>query len=383
MSHQMSARVFNEHGTEIGTRLVIDDEGTITQIDSTGTPSGDIIIPGLVDVHCHGGGGISFPDDYASQNFADGIRVHRNRGTRYLVASLVSMVDPLPAIEHLVRYCESGQLVGIHMEGPYISPHKAGAQNPAAIRPVDHDELERWLVAGKGWIKSMTIAPETPGAEQAAKLLLDHGARPSWGHTDSDSATVAERIESTTAYGETLGIRPAQTATHLFNAMPSLHHRHPGPVRELLAAAARGECVVEVIADGVHLAPELAGDIVTMVDNPEHPGCCLVTDAMAGAGMADGAYQLGGLAVTIDQGVARLTEGGAIAGGTSRLTDQIAILIEQGVAFDAIVRAACATPDRALGLGIDFGMEEGKPFNGVVLNPDYTVKEVWEDGKRL
>lgn len=342
------------------------------------------LIPGLVDVHCHGGGGASFPNDIDPESIRTAARTHRERGTTALIASTVSLEDPTPAITALADACDEGVLVGIHLEGPFISPCKPGAQDPDAIRPISLDELQSWLEAGRGWIRTVTIAPELDNAVEAARLLLTNGAKPSWGHTNADGATVRAVIEQTTAIGDELGIRPAQTATHLFNAMPPLLHRAPGPVRELLAASARGECVVELIADGVHLAPELVADVLAIDEqNSAGPGgAMLVTDAMAGAGMADGAYRLGALAVTIDGGVARLTEGGAIAGGTSRLSDQLPILAEQGMDLGTIVNAVCAAPARALGLEVPLTFTVGEPFSGVLLDDQLQVLGVFQSDER-
>ncbi|MCI1676444.1 MAG: amidohydrolase family protein [Ancrocorticia sp.] len=410
--------VLDGFGKHVGSGLEINADGALVRIlpigSATEAPAGAIvgthIVPGMVDVHCHGGGGASFPDDLDERSIRAAITAHRSKGTTALVASLVSMVDPLPAIEALVPFCESGELAGIHMEGPYISVEKKGAQNPAAIRGADLAELESYLKAGKGWIRTMTIAPETTNAAEAAKLLLRYGAKPSWGHTNADGATTAAVLQSTLEYADSIGFDSVpQTATHLFNGMPSLHHREPGPVRELIQAARRGEAAVEFIADGVHVKPILVEDITryiadAVIDDPEaidhetdaridpELATIFVTDAMAAAGMPEGQYQLGGLDVTVVGNAARLTGGDALAGGCSRLSEQLTLLARRGVlSLAAIVCATVAGPTYAASLlregreakGVTLEFIPGDKPNFMVLNNDYEPIVVVREGQKL
>lgn len=396
--------VLGANGDVLGAGIEIDDDGAIAAVlpaeaQAGGTvqadgaapsgpgESGRWIVPGLIDVHCHGGGGGSFPDSESPEAIEAAIRVHRAKGTTAMLASTVSMVDPLPAIEALVPFCESGDLLGIHMEGPYVSPHKCGAQNPKAVRPPDLDELESWLEAGQGWIKSMTIAPEVPQAMEAARLLWKHGAIPSWGHTVATGAQARAVLEQCAAEG--IG----QSATHLFNAMPGIGHREPGPVRELIASARRGECVVELVADGVHVNLDLVGDVVDFVESAgkDEPNAAVafVTDAIAGAGMPDGDYVLGSLPVTIEGGVAKLTGSDTIAGGSARLGEEIERTVGSGaLCLEQAVRACVQGPARALGLsgeepGVNLDFAAGRKLNCVVLASDCSVEEVWREGERI
>ena len=377
-----TGKVLNGFGELVGSGLEVDGSGVVVNIlPVTETLPEGWITPGLIDIHNHGGGGASFPDDTTPEGTATAVEAHRCMGTTALVASTVSLIDPLPAIRNLVLACESGDLIGIHLEGPYISKHKCVAQNPAAIRNPDLDELRSWLEAGKGWIKTMTIAPEVENAYGAACMLLDHGALPSWGHTSGTSATARDLIERTTEYGRSIGIDVPQTATHLFNAMPTLAHREPGPVRELIKVATRGDAVVELVADTVHVNADLVGDVVAVIENSgQKAGVAWVTDAMAGAGMADGDYVLGSQAVTIEGGVARLTEGGAIAGGTSRLAEQIARMVGGGhTTMESAVRCCVAGPAHALGLdgseaGVTLDFVVGQKANFVVFTEDLAME---------
>lgn len=399
---RLEGTVLDGHGRTVGGGVELAPDGTIARVlPNADAAPGDPgtrcwITPGLVDVHCHGGGGASFPDMTDQAEVTTAVAAHRPLGTTVLVASLVSLRDPLPGIRLLAEACRRGDLVGIHLEGPYLSRAKAGAQNPAAIREPDLAELHTWLEAGDGHIRTMTIAPEVPGAGEVARLLLEHGARPSWGHTSADGPTTRRILGQTAAAARALGIEgPAQTATHLFNAMPPIGHRAPGPVLELLRAARRDECVVELVADGVHLAPELVGEVVAWLgprgaaQSPDAARIAFVSDAMAGAGMPDGAYTLGGLPVTIAGGVARLTDTGAIAGGTARIAEQVARMVRAGaVTMADAIRAAVAGPIQALGLdsslpGISPAPAVGEPANLVVWDADLTVTGVFHEGRAV
>lgn len=381
-----SGTVYDGHGRRVGGGLVL-EAGELVDVLPEGYAgnadvSGAYITPGLVDIHCHGGGGASFPDDTDPQAIRAAIEAHRAAGTTALLASLVSMVDPLPAIRALVPFCETGDLAGIHMEGPYVSPHKAGAQNPAAIRGADPGELTMWLEEAKGFVKTMTIAPETDNALEAARILLDHGAKPSWGHTATDGRTAARVLQATADYAAKIGFKGVpQTATHLFNAMPPIDHREPGPVREFLAAARLGHTIVETIGDGVHIEPVLVEDVHGYVGQ----NAAFVTDAIAAAGMPEGRYRLGGLDVDVRAGAARLAGKDTIAGGCSRLSDQLALFASRGVLpIERIVRACVATPARAASIedaaGVTLDFKPGTRPNVVVFDRRFSPVRVVRDG---
>jgi N-acetylglucosamine-6-phosphate deacetylase len=201
------------------------------------------------------------------------------------------------------------------------------------------------------------------------------GVLPSLGHTDTDAATTAARIAD--AAGRPL------TATHLFNAMPPLHHRAPGPVAAFLAAAGRGDIVVELIADGVHLAPETVSMVFDTV-GPEQ--IVLVSDAMAAAGVSDGNYQLGPLDVRVSQGVARLAtadgSAGAIAGGTARLLDVVrTAVVDSGIGLADAVTSATRTPARLLGLESERGsLAPGRRADIVVTDHHLRPRGVFVGG---
>jgi N-acetylglucosamine-6-phosphate deacetylase len=326
-------------------------------------PDEHTLLPGLVDLHCHGAVGFDFADagsplDPGAEGAALAAAYHRSNGTTSLVASVVSGSGPATrrAIAALSRLVDDGLLAGLHLEGPYLSPARGGAHDPAQLRAPDLAELDGWLDLADGRVVQVTLAPELRGAAAAAQLVRDSGAIAAVGHTDADGPTVAQALSAAAADG-----RPA-LVTHLFNAMPPLHHRAPGPVGAALSAAGRGEAVLELVADGVHLDDALAATVTGLVGPRQ---VALVTDAMAATGVGDGDYRLGGRAVRVTGGTARLladgaasgaaaADGGPLAGGTSTLLDVLRRCANAGrttsgaLSMAEVVTCASATPAAVL-----------------------------------
>ena len=348
-------------GHRLDDALVLVDDGRIAWVgpaaswpwDADDLPDpnpGRLILPGLVDVHCHGGAGHGFPEADAA-GMREAADHHLRHGTTTLLGSLVSapaehLVERIRALLPLVA---AGDLAGIHLEGPFLSAARCGAQDPRSIVPGDPALLRRLIDTGEGTIRSVTLAPETPRLTELLDVLAAADVTPSFGHTDASS--VETRAAITAVGGRRLG------ATHLFNGMPPLHSRAPGPVAACLAAAARGAMVVELVGDGVHLADETVAMVFDLVGADR---IVLVTDAMAAAGMPDGRYPLGPMTVDVVRGVARLASDpgtiGAIAGGTARLLDVVGRTVrDAGVSLPEAVTAATATPARLLGLDSEIG----------------------------
>lgn len=355
---------------------------------------GATLLPGLVDVHDHGGGGASFPDAATLDEARVAAREHLRHGTTSLVASLVTAPRDvlLARTANLADLADAGEVVGIHLEGPFLSEVRCGAQNPHDMLEGDPELVRAIAAAARGYLRTMTVAPEVPGVVGTGgviETLVEVGALPSIGHTDASTeqteAAIAAGVAALAAAGRP-GAR--MTATHLFNGMRPLHHREPGPIAACLAAAARGELVVELVADGTHLAHGTIRSVVELVGS--HVGAdgavagpdavALVTDAMAAAGMADGAYELGPMRVTVAHGVARLTEGGSIAGGTYHLLDVVRETVEAGVPLVDAVRAASWTPAGVLGLDDRGGLVAGRRADVVVTDADLRVREVLRAG---
>ncbi|MBE6484720.1 MAG: N-acetylglucosamine-6-phosphate deacetylase [Actinomycetaceae bacterium] len=314
-----------------------------------------------------------------------------------MLASLVSLAEPEPYIDALIPLCEAGELAGIHLEGPFISPRRAGAQNPHAIQPIDLAKLRNWLTRGQGWIRTVTLAPELPGADEAALLALSHGARPSWGHTNADAATARMLLNTLYTHGSSEEVQqhaaPPQMITHLFNGMTPFTHREPGPVREFIRAARLGQATAEIIADGVHVAPEVVEDVLAYVASGrsrrrEPLGVCFVTDASAAAGSPPGRFLLGGIPVEVRAGGCYVAGTGTLAGGATTLADQLRLFALRGrLPFGDIVNACVAAPAHAAGIanapGVTLTFERGQAPSFLVLDPTFRVLAVVREGRRL
>jgi N-acetylglucosamine-6-phosphate deacetylase len=345
-------------------------------------PEGFLILPGLVDLHCHGGGGGDFTSGSAADIRTAAQFLHRSGSTTFLASTCAAPVDELEAaFGRLADEVDAGLLGGIHAEGPYLSPERNGAHDPAYLRLPDREVTARLILAARGHLASMTYAPELPGSDALVYDLVMHGVIPSIGHTDgsSESTTAAldlinEELDSTGFAG--FSGRP--TATHLFNAMPPIHHRIPGPVPLLLQRARLGEIAVELIADNVHLHPETVRLAFTIAgaDN-----ICLVSDSTAAAGCTSGSYRLGHRDVSVVGGSAVLTDTGALAGGGGTLLDVVRCTVQAGVGVAEAVRAATAIPAAVLGFADEVGsLRPGLRADAVVVSPDLQLRGVLRDG---
>jgi N-acetylglucosamine-6-phosphate deacetylase len=331
-------------------------DGTITAITKAIEPAiepAGTILPGLIDIHCHGGGGHTFCTTDPDEALAAADHHHR-AGTTAVMASIVTAPADvmLAQIRALTPLVTDGHLLGIHLEGPFLSAERRGAQNAADLLPPDPKLAERFIAAGEGAVAVVTIAPELPGARETAKVFREAGVTIALGHTDAGYDVMRRAIDA---------LEGNALVTHLANGMPPLHHRHGGPVAAALVAASRGEAIVELINDGVHVDQGFA-DLVFAAAAEGH--VALVTDAMAAAGMADGDYQLGPQRVRVEAGVARLDPGGALAGGTSHLIEDV----ERRGGTATAIRAATEVPARIFGR--DGKLATGRPADLVVIGPD-------------
>jgi N-acetylglucosamine-6-phosphate deacetylase len=341
------------------------DGSTILSVDAAGGAGTDIIVPGFVDLHCHGGGGHTFTTgDVDSARAAAAF--HQRHGTTTMLASLVSSPYELmrEATAAYVPLVTEGVLAGVHFEGPYLSGVRCGAQNPEFLRDPSSAELTALIELGRGAVRMVTIAPELPGALAAVELLVGAGVIAALGHTD---ATYEQTLAGIAA-GATVG-------THVFNGMRPPHHREPGPVIALLGTE---PMVCELIADGFHLHPGMLA-FAARTAGPDR--AALITDAMDAAGMPDGAYELGGQGVTVKDRVARLTRDGSIAGSTLTMDAALRKTVAAGIPLPDASAMASTTPARALGLADEVGaLEAGLRADLVVLSPDLQVKRVMRAG---
>ncbi|MFJ9364796.1 N-acetylglucosamine-6-phosphate deacetylase [Nocardia sp. NPDC101769] len=332
-----------------------------------------VILPGLIDVHCHGGGGFGFPEA-DPEGVAAAANFHRGRGTTTLLASLVSATEAelRDRIDVLGKAIDDGLLAGIHLEGPFISEHRRGAHDPDRIIAGDPALLERLLDYAGGRIVSVTVAPETANFDALADVLADANVILSLGHTAADYAQSVHAMRR----GRRVSI------THLFNAMPELAHRDANFLTAAMAAAGRGDVVAEVIGDGVHLAD---GTVRMVFDTIGPDNLALITDAMAAAGQPDGRYQLGSLDVVVREGISRIYDPdreGAIAGGTATAAEVLRrTVFHAGVELTAAATAACATPARLLGMADDIGaLAPGMRADILVADHHLNPVTVYKDG---
>ncbi|MFC9035336.1 N-acetylglucosamine-6-phosphate deacetylase [Streptomyces arboris] len=366
------AKVVLPTGIVTGGRVIVDGErvagsacGDSRVVDLTG----HWIVPGFVDMHNHGGGGASFTSGTAEE-VLQGVRTHREHGTTTVIASTVTgHLDELARRASLLaELTQQGEIAGIHFEGPFINPCRKGAHKEDLLRAPDPVEVRKLIDASHGAARMFTLATELPGGLDSVRLLAEHGVIAAIGHTDSTYEQTCQAIDA----GVTV-------ATHLYNAMPGLEHRSPGPIAALLEDE---RVTVELINDGTHLHPamlELAF---------RHVGAhrvALITDAMDAAGFGDGTYHLGPLEVEVKEGVARLVEGGSIAASTLTLDTAFkrSVTVDH-LPVESVVQAISANPAKLLGLYDEVGsLEAGKYADLVVLDAEFEVKAVMRRGEWL
>lgn len=331
---------------------------------------GALVIPGLVDIHVHGCAGADFSDgDYAGL-----VRMARylaRRGvTSFAPASMTLPYDALDKAFHAAArlrregLADGARLMGIQMEGPFLSREKRGSQNPAYLRLPDWDRFLRLYDAAEGLLRIVDVAPELPGAVEFTRRASEK-CRVSVAHTAAGYDQAAAVFDA-----------GATHLTHLFNAMSGIHHRHPGPIG---AASERENVTAELICDGIHVHPSAVRMAFRLF-----PGrICLISDALRCCGMADGSYSLGGQEILLSGGVARLT-GGAIAGSAADLYQCMRRAVSFGVPREQAVWAATALPARVIGRESETGaIADGRAADFVICGGELEPEAVYLGGKRL
>lgn len=331
---------------------------------------GALVIPGLVDIHVHGCAGADFSDgDYAGL-----VRMARylaRRGvTSFAPASMTLPYDALDKAFHAAArlrregLADGARLMGIQMEGPFLSREKRGSQNPAYLRLPDWDRFLRLYDAAEGLLRIVDVAPELPGAVEFTRRASEK-CRVSVAHTAAGYDQAAAVFDA-----------GATHLTHLFNAMSGIHHRHPGPIG---AASERENVTAELICDGIHVHPSAVRMAFRLF-----PGrICLISDALRCCGMADGSYSLGGQEILLSGGVARLT-GGAIAGSAADLYQCMRRAVSFGIPREQAVWAATALPARVIGRESETGaIADGRAADFVICGGELEPEAVYLDGKRL
>lgn len=331
---------------------------------------GALVIPGLVDIHVHGCAGADFSDgDYAGL-----VRMARHlarRGvTSFAPASMTLPYDALDKAFHAAArlrregLADGARLMGIQMEGPFLSREKRGSQNPAYLRLPDWDRFLRLYDAAEGLLRIVDVAPELPGAVEFTRRASEK-CRVSVAHTAAGYDQAAAVFDA-----------GATHLTHLFNAMSGIHHRHPGPIG---AASERENVTAELICDGIHVHPSAVRMAFRLF-----PGrICLISDALRCCGMADGSYSLGGQEILLSGGVARLT-GGTIAGSAADLYQCMRRAVSFGIPREQVVWAATALPARVIGRESETGaIADGRAADFVICGGELEPEAVYLGGKRL
>lgn len=337
--------------------------GTITAIRETGaTWNGYYVIPGLVDIHTHGAIGEDFSDGKPQglQPLADYYAAHGV--TSYLATTMTLQEDVLTAAMHAIRdFRRQGgaKCAGVHLEGPFLSMAKRGAQAAGNLHRPDIDMLCRLNEASGGLVRMVTVAPEEAGAMEFIQLASQM-CTVSLGHTTADYETAMAAF----ACG-------ASHATHLFNAMPAFLHREPGVVGAALDSGAS----VELICDGLHIHPAVVRAAWRLFGDRLN----LISDSLRCAGMPDGEYELGGQPITVQNGRATLTGSNTIAGSSISMVDALRNVVAFGMPLTDAVYAASTAPAKAAGL--DAGkIAIGKPADLVVLDQALNLVAVYVDG---
>ena len=330
--------------------------------------SGAWLTPGFIDLHSHGAGGFSYDGGVAA--ITAGIAIHRAHGTTRSVISLVT--NPIPVLEaSLAGVAElvatDPLILGSHLEGPYLSPERAGAHNPALLRDPQPGELNRLMDAARGTLRQLTIAPELPNALELVEILVENEIVVAVGHSQADFALARKTFD--------IG---ARLLTHAFNAMPGIGHRAPGPV---IAAFEDDRVALELILDGEHVHP----DVAALAFRSAPGRIALITDAMAAAGASDGDYELGTLTVEVRHGAAHIAGTDTLAGSTLTQDRALRFAIEH-VRVDPVVAVAALTltPATVLGLASRHGLlAAGFAADAVQLDSRWQVEHVWANGIAL
>lgn len=370
-----NARVFTP--TEVIERgcMAVSDDGLINYVGPVeeGTRAsgplydipGLIVAPGFVDIHVHGGNGIAFGEgDALAEDLKAYSRWVAGSGVTGFLCS-VAAPDEGSLLRMVAEYAgiltagdwPGAVPLGLHLEGPYLSKERAGAFNPVWLRDPSLEEATALLEAGGGWIRQMTLAPELPRAEEIAALLRRAGAVAALGHTNAGYHAASAALKGDFAH-----------VTHTCNAMRGFHHREPGVLGAILASDA---VTAELIADGVHVHP---GTMKVLVRCLGTDRVVLITDAMAGAGLGNGQYELVGHTVMVKEGRATLPDG-TIAGSTATLDLCVRNMHRMvGVPLVEVVKMASSNPARAMGLAASVGsIAIGKEANLVIIDEDVNV----------
>lgn len=324
--------------------------------------SGCYVIPGLTDIHFHGCDGYDFCDNSMEAYEAIAAFCLKNGVTSICPATMTMPPETLEGICKTAAFFSSRQaaqksdiqyadLIGIHMEGPFISKEKKGAQNESYILPPDTELVERWIDLSGGLVKLISLAPEVQGAISCIEKCRDKVAF-SIAHTTADYATAKAAMEA-----------GADHVTHLFNAMPPFHHRDSGVIG---AAYDTDNCYVELICDGIHISAPVVRATFRLFEGR----VILISDSMRATGKPDGTYTLGGQDVTVKKNRATLSDG-TIAGSVTPLYQCMLTAVSMGIPLETTVASATINPCRSIGMDREYGsIAPGKKAHFLLLDKE-------------
>ena len=332
--------------------------------------NGAYVLPGLVDIHTHGNSGHDFSDGSAEGLESIGKYMASHGITSFLPTSMTLPYDRLEAaFQTAAGYMKNppddgARVLGVHMEGPYFSEKKKGAQNSAYLKLPDADGFRELQEKCGGIIRIVDVAPELDGAEEfvraAAKI-----SRVSAAHTDASYEDAARAFDA-----------GASHVTHLFNAMPPIHHRRPGVIG---AGCERENVYAELICDGLHVHPS----VIRMAFKLFPGRICLISDSLRCCGMPEGVYELGGQSITLKDGQARIADGN-LAGAVANLYEDLVNAIHFGIKVEEAVLAATLNPARQAGMDDEIGsLETGKKADFLVCDAEWNLQQVYIGGRRI
>ncbi|MBU4472736.1 MAG: N-acetylglucosamine-6-phosphate deacetylase [Actinomycetia bacterium] len=332
---------------------------------------GEYIVPGFIDIHCHGGNGYDTMDSTYEALMEISKFKAKNGCTGFLATTVTSSIkDTVKALNNIREYSKQSpeggaEILGVHLEGPFINAMQKGAQREDLILPLSVEVMEKFIKESGGLIKIVTYAPELDTDFKFTSFLNDREIIPSVGHSFADYETIISAIR--------FGLK---SSSHIFNQMKGVHHREPGTVGAILTEK---NLFAEIIADCVHVHPAIVNLLVTAkgVDK-----IILITDAMKAAGLQDGTYDLGGLKVIVKNSEARL-ESGNLAGSTLIMSKAVKNMIEKmSINIEKSVRMASLNPAQLLGLDKDRGsLTAGKRADIVVLDGNFNVVYTIKKGR--
>lgn len=349
-------------------RQILPQGAEMPQADETYDAAGNMVVPGFIDMHFHGAMGFETTTDNPKAMPAIGDAKILEGVTDCCPTTLTLSEEQLTkALGHIEDYKKNpsgAEVIGVHLEGPYVNPECLGAQNPAYQRNPDIKEIQR--LDKVSHVSVITYAIELPNAVPFTEGLLRMGIVPSCGHTNATARQFEEG-----------GKRGLRRLTHFCNQMTKLHHREIGMVGTGLR---KKEVYIEMICDKIHLCPDMI-DLIFHVKNLDH--ILLITDAMEASHLQDGKYQLGGLDVLVSDGAARLASNGALAGSILRMNDALKNVYEvTGLPLEDLIRVTALNQAQELGIN-DLGrVEAGFRANLAVLDKDFQVKQVFLRGKK-